>query len=133
MTELKTGKSKLVRMDIVREKQNTSDHVGTWNYYLSYSDQLFLRRFLTWKYRRNDLHDDFVEIIDTRCSCCLGQCAVHYVCQKCKAQYMCVTCHRNGGFAAHVARSKNRPSECDDYLVRKRRRTLLRKELPLGP
>mmetsp|Transcript_806 Transcript_806/g.1651 ORF Transcript_806/g.1651 Transcript_806/m.1651 type:complete len:716 (-) Transcript_806:901-3048(-) len=126
MTELRTGKAKLLRMDIEREKFNTSDYVGTWLDFRSDGPD-YVNRCWTWNYSHTN---GFVEILDTRCTFCYAEDA-QLVCPGCKSYFSCVGCSEQDlGFASHRTRYNNRQSECQQILAKTRMRSLVRKELP---
>ncbi|KAL7549696.1 hypothetical protein ACHAWF_014679 [Thalassiosira exigua] len=126
MTELQTGKAKLLRMDIEREKMNTPDDVGTWKKYTS-DGSLLLNGYWAWKSFRNT----FVKIVDKRCAFCWTE-DLLIVCPGCKAYFICANCHGYGQaleFKAHRKRN-NRQSECDKYLAVMRMGNAIEKDIP---
>ena len=130
MTELRTGKARLVRMDVTREKHDTPDNVGDWHIYKSSSDIQFVRRIWTWSYRRGS---DFVEIVDPRCAHCYKTSvgtdrAKGFICPDCDSYCVCWSCKAE--YSTHKERSGHRGSQCDRLLGRKRLGKLVHKDLP---
>lgn len=126
MTELATGKAKLLRMDMQREKLNTPDHVGSWKVYDDYFGSNFVHRFWSWNYKMND----FMEVVDTRCAACSVEKALH-VCPDCNAHHLCTKCILGkGDFTRHQMRENYQQSECDGLQARQRQGDLVKKELP---
>lgn len=52
MTEMRTGVTKMIRMDVTREKPNTPDNVGKWREYSNQSNDYFVQRIWGWRYER---------------------------------------------------------------------------------
>jgi len=79
MTDLGTGKSKTVRMDVSREKIGAPDDSYVTDEWFTYENANVVS-FWEWSYARND----FVRILDTRC----------YRCRKAfsKDSVRCTTC-----------------------------------------
>ena len=130
MTELRTGKAKLLRMDIEREKLNTPDHIGGWKEYTN-CGSLYVRRYWSWSYRQVD---GFVPIVDTRCAYCYDEDA-EIECPGCNAYFVCGGCSRllygqDIEFKAHRSRYDNPQSECEQNLAKIRMGSLRHKELP---
>jgi len=65
MTEINSGRSKAVRMDVTREKKGTPDDLYLTDEWLTYHDEE-VGTFWIWDYERND----FVELFDYRCHYC---------------------------------------------------------------
>lgn len=128
MTELNTGKAKLVRMDIKREKVNTPDNIGTWKDYRSDGNDGsdYVNRFWTWNGRRSN---GFVEVLNTTCAYCYDDLHL-FECPGCKSYYMCGSCYlHDPGFKWHRTRYDNRQSECQKILARTRMGSLVRKKI----
>ena len=130
MTELRTGNAKMVRMDIVREKFNTPDHIGDWKIYTAEAEQgAYVNRFWSWNIRQTN---GFVEVLSKRCCDCYDANLLNLIeCPGCKAYYLCNSCYNSDpGFKWHGTRVNNRQSECQSLLQRSRMGTLVRKEIP---
>jgi hypothetical protein len=65
MTDLKTGKVKVVRTDVLREKKGTEDDSHLTEDWWKY-DFEYVVGFYSWSYK----NDDFAEIMDRRCHYC---------------------------------------------------------------
>eukprot|EP00550_Attheya_septentrionalis_P009307 CAMPEP_0198294472 /NCGR_PEP_ID=MMETSP1449-20131203/22509_1 /TAXON_ID=420275 /ORGANISM="Attheya septentrionalis, Strain CCMP2084" /LENGTH=784 /DNA_ID=CAMNT_0043994431 /DNA_START=44 /DNA_END=2398 /DNA_ORIENTATION=- len=95
MTDLKTGKSKALRTDVLRERRGTPDDDALtlqWIPYRSTDKKQFVRRIWSWSSQKND----FLHVIDPRCVCCYkkskrgfkcGNCKICLVCKVCKKEY----------------------------------------------
>ena len=131
MTELKTGKAKLVRMDVEREKLNTPDHIGTWTKYTnSFDRNQYVSSYWSWSWRKGN---GFVEIVDTRCAWCYKDSSGgHFmVCPGCNAHSLCRSCYIEGdGFTDHRKRYNNQQSECQQLLAQIRMGYVRQMKLP---
>ena len=128
MTELNTGKAKLVRMDIEREKLNTPDYVGDWKFYESNNREIrHVNKFWIWSDRQTN---GFVDVVDTRCYVCFDENASNE-CPTCGASFLCTSCYiKNNGFAWHMTRYNNHQSDCQRNLSFIRMKSLVHKDLP---
>ena len=123
MTNLRTGKSRLVRMDFQREKLNTPNHIGDWTAYKNSSPRRFVRRIWDWSFQRGSC---WVRIIDRRCSECYTEAleSMHpYMCSVCKACYICERCTHSVGLVSHA-------KECNMFLNEVRLGRMIPKEVP---
>ncbi len=110
MTELRTGKSRKVRMDIVREKLHAPDWEGTWKNYAIDDESQYVHRFWAWGFNRR--RGDFVEIVSRRCMHCYSEDQL-YSCPDCNAAFVCRACFRVGNaFTGHLG------VECETLLRR---------------
>ena len=130
MTELNTGKAKLLRMDIKREKLNTPDSIGNWTQYTNNYDgnTNYVNRIWSWNTRHRN---GFVEVIDTRCGNCFEENAKNE-CPSCRSYSLCTYCFcfNDPGFRVHQSRYNNHRSECSVLLSNKRSGHIVSKELP---
>ncbi len=113
MTELRTGKSRKVRMDIVREKLHAPDWEGTWKNYAIDDESRYVHRFWAWSFNRR--RGDFVEIVSRRCMLCYSEDRL-YSCADCSAAHICARCLSRGGDA--FASAGHRGVECESLLRR---------------
>lgn len=134
MTNINTGSSKEVRMDVTREKHDTPDSVGTWTHYRSTDPNCFVRRIWTWRHRGGL---DFVQLVDPRCSNCYSYVGYQsninkgIVCHVCEGFALCHSCNSGPQILQdHHRRVGHRQSKCDALLSKMRLGKLQRKELP---
>jgi hypothetical protein len=104
MTDLKTGSSRSVRVDLRRERKGAPDDVmltDDWEAFRMTSDSHYITDIWTWDYRR----DDFVTVMNPNCSVCFGSVAdIAYkpipgkgvLCPGCKACFFCHACTMTG-------------------------------------
>jgi len=109
LTDLRTGKLRIVRTDVLREKQGTPDdrHANQqWNVFMASSQTKYTRDIYVW----NDRMEDFATLVNPRCYTCykvvLGPqqdgvigTVEGLLCVHCKACYVCFDClaqTRNG-------------------------------------
>ena len=109
MTELATGKSKTVRMDVRREKVGTPDDTFVTDEWYIYRNES-LKSFWDWSYKL----DDFRMVVETRCMKCWAFVApsrLAYTCPRCKiATYCSAKC-----FALASPDDHGGPDECARY------------------
>lgn len=104
-TDLRTGKLRTVRTDVLREKYGTPDDLcvnDQWNVFLAASDTKYTKNVYVW----NNRMGDFATLINPRCCVCFkvvkqqqvdgqqGVCA-GLLCSRCKACYACFECLEN--------------------------------------
>jgi len=103
MTDLATGETRVVRLDVRSERQGTADDLhptDTWRVYNKAS--LFVVRIWSWSSEK----DSFVRIRDPRCTLCSRDCIqqarIHGKwCPNCKVIAICEECAKTKG-APHV-------------------------------
>eukprot|EP00977_Amphora_coffeiformis_P008381 scaffold1893_cov220-Amphora_coffeaeformis.AAC.26 len=102
LTDLRTGKLRIVRTDVLREKQGTPDDLHAndqWNVFMASSDTRYTQEIFVW----NNRMEDFATLVDPRCYTCykvvLGPqmdgnigAAEGLLCPRCKACYVCFDC-----------------------------------------
>jgi len=124
MTELKTGKQRLVRMDVIREKINAPDTEGSWKKYNSSTQ--YISSYWSWNWKEGNR---FVEVVDKRCGYCFDPNTV--MCPKCKCYFVCGVCYyKDAEFRSHQSRYNNSSSECQQYLQNIRLGKIRHKDLP---
>ena len=117
MTDLESGKSMTVRMDIRRERKGTPDDLiltGDWNVY---GQHRFGRSWI-WSYQ----HDDFSELFDFRCLTCIedartGPYTVQLkpqaiICEGCRSACFCSNQCFLEGYSGHVLGSITNVDPC---------------------
>lgn len=130
LTELRTGKVRTVRSDVVRERRNQEkseeNHPGSdWRVFGSGlpTDRMYTVNVYTWHAH----HRDFATIMDPRCMGCFGFVAdTEYnlipgrgtLCPECKACYMCYTC------------SATQAHDCETLKIARRNGLLTKRHLP---
>lgn len=122
MTKLKTGRVKMVRMDIERGKNNAPDCEGTWEIFSS--NDKTVNRFWTWNHSHTN---GFVGIVDRRCMYCYSE-DVSYRCPGCNACFLCRRCFGQDPFTSHRTRYNHRQSECTEQLTKVRVGSLVHKD-----
>jgi hypothetical protein len=101
LTDLKTGRLRTVRTDVLREKQGTPDDIEVnqqWNVFLSTSETKYPKDVYVWNSRKSD----FATLVNPRCFSCysfVGKCeadqstsSTGLMCPRCKACYACFAC-----------------------------------------
>ena len=102
LTDLRTGKLRIVRTDVLREKQGTPDDLRAndqWNVFMASSETKFTRDIYVW----NNRMEDFATLVNPRCYTCykvvLGpqqngqiESVKGLLCPRCKACYVCFDC-----------------------------------------
>jgi len=108
LTELDTGRARLVRPNISRERRNAqNDDVPTsedWRVFMASSNHMYPERVYMWNSRQND----FATLLDPRCIGCYDMVGVDYgdgqytadkkkgkLCAGCKAVFICHQCSEN--------------------------------------
>ncbi len=129
MAELNTGRVKMVRMDIMREKLNAPDFEGTWRNYSSNDKNYCVNRFWTWNHRHTS---GFVEIVHRRCMYCYSE-DISHLCRKCTAQFACRHCFGKFEFTLHRHRHNHRQSDCDKQIIKIRMGCLVHKDKEFLP
>jgi hypothetical protein len=130
MTDLKTGKSRSVRADVLRERKGVPDDLeltDEWRAFRGNSNSNYVFRIWSWSYEK----DDFVQLIDPRCiECSRLVCngihlapspLVGLLCPKCKACCVCWRCAVND---SHL--QDKRPGECKRFLRDRRSGKLIK-------
>lgn len=106
LTELKTGKAKSVRTDIVRERVNAPDDVALtpdWRVFRAFGNEQYTHRVWSWNKKHNG---EFRKLLDPRCAACFGVVVADYsfettlaggsICSGCKACFFCKRCTITG-------------------------------------
>lgn len=130
MTDLQTGKLRVARTDVLREKKDAPDDLvltEEWRSFDGKSFTQFVDKIWIWDSRYND----FVLLMDPHCIVCFAvvadnnfkaQRAIGECCQGCKACFVCYKCRFGAAFREH------KQTECRQLAEEKRK--LIYKAVP---
>jgi len=124
MTNLATGETRKIRMDITRERKDTPDDfilTSDWTSY-KYPSSNFVNRIWSWSYSQ----DDFVRVADIRCGICWKNVdeARRFACSHCKAYNICYGC------LTGKLMKKHRETQCKNFIGQIQSHKLTVKEVP---
>ena len=136
MTDLKSGKTRCVRSDLLRERRGAPDDESLtedWRTFSLQSETSYVRNFWTWSYNQRD----FVGLLDPRCIECFrlvvdsvtfdnSDSQRGILCPRCKACFICSRCC----LVADNHRQDVRRGECANFLKQRRTDRLIQQSVP---
>jgi hypothetical protein len=133
LTDMHTGNSRAVRMDVTRERTGAPDDLALtddWQTFRNSSDSHYVRRVWSWSYEKGN----FVMLMDPRCIKCYkvvgtpsfdAHPSLGVKCPNCQACFVCFACERQGKLDAHC-----KSPDCQEWLEDRRRGSIIPRSIP---
>jgi hypothetical protein len=134
LTDMATGRSRVVRTDVTREKNNTPEDLeltDDWLVFQNKDPTHYVCQVWSWSSRR----DQFVRLMDPRCIFCSGVVATSAMkacpsrglqCPVCHACFVCHACEQSGLFSMLHFQSP----QCEEFLRERRHGMIVASSIP---